>query len=311
MIFISSGLVATRNQANAGEGSGGVADNNTILECFLPMVVMYQFAGVDGEATVDKVELEDLEDPEAPSTANQLPAAMEQCLEKESGTTRMMLAQHKGIAVLLASMQGTNLDLLRRVRRDEVSRRCLLHNSAGAKVHVTASIEDGNSTCEQFAKSPPCPGLVLLCLCANISDNRKKILANCVPTLLLWMLLDILNAMNRSSVTTWKRQGVCKQSSTIDFLAHSEDESLVKRIHHIEGNITTKTLQEIIEMLASDISAEISDESKSIQISGGSFVNEFESSNIQQSAGVGQQDEDKKLPLVLKSLHSMDLSPPL
>ncbi len=42
------------------------------------MVVTYQFAGVDGEATEDKVELKDLEDPKAPSTANQLPAAMEQ-----------------------------------------------------------------------------------------------------------------------------------------------------------------------------------------------------------------------------------------
>jgi hypothetical protein len=89
------------------------------------------------------------------------------------------------------------------------------------------------------------------------------------------------------------------------------DESPVKRVHHVEGNPTTNSLQEIIEMLASDISAEISDESKSMKISGGSFVNEFESSNIQQAAGVGQQDEDRTLPLVLKSLHSTDLSPPL
>ncbi len=147
--------------------------------------------------------------------------------------------------------------------------------------------------------------------CANISDNRKKMLANRAPTLLLRILLDILNAMNRSSVTTGKRQPVRKRSSTFDFSASSVDESPVKRVHHVEGNPTTNLLQEIIEMLASDISAEISDESKSMKISGGSFVNEFESSNIQQAAGVGQQDEDRTLPLVLKSLHSTDLSPPL
>lgn len=156
-----------------------------------------------------------------------------------------------------------------------------------------------------------CPGLVLLRHCANISDNRKKMLANRAPTLLLRILLDILNAMNRSSVTTGKRQGVRKRSSTFDFSASSVDVSPVKRVHHVEGNPTTNSLQEIIEMLASDISVKISDESKSIKISGGSFANEFESSNIQQAAGVGQQDEDRTLPLVLKSLHSTDLSPPL
>jgi hypothetical protein len=89
------------------------------------------------------------------------------------------------------------------------------------------------------------------------------------------------------------------------------DKSPVKRVHHIKGNPTTNLLQEIIEMRASSISAEISDELKSMQIPGGSFVNEFESSNIQQAAGVGQQDEDRTLPLMLKSLHSTDLSPPL
>ncbi len=113
MIFSSSGLVATGNQANAGgEGSGGITDNKTILKSFPPMVVRYQFTGVDGEATEDKVDLKDSEYLEAPSTANQLPAAMEQRIEKEFGITRMMLAQHKGVAVLLASVQGTILDLL-------------------------------------------------------------------------------------------------------------------------------------------------------------------------------------------------------
>ena len=71
MILGSSGLVSTRNRANAGgEGSGGGADNNIILKSFPPMVVTNQLAGGNGEATEGKVELGDLEDPEAPSTVN-------------------------------------------------------------------------------------------------------------------------------------------------------------------------------------------------------------------------------------------------
>ena len=38
------------------------------------MVVMYRLAGVDGEATEDKVEFADLDDPEALSTANLSPS---------------------------------------------------------------------------------------------------------------------------------------------------------------------------------------------------------------------------------------------
>ncbi len=125
------------------------------------------------------------------------------------------------------------------------------------------------------------------------------------------ILLDILNAMNRFSVTTGKREKSAQPIFIIWFFASSVDKSPVKRVHHIKGNPTTNLLQEIIEMRASSISAEISDELKSMQIPGGSFVNEFESSNIQQAAGVGQQDEDRTLPLMLKSLHSTDLSPPL
>jgi hypothetical protein len=92
MIFSSSGLVTIRNLANAGgEESRDRADNNTILGSFPPMVVMYPLAGVDGKVTEDKVELKDLEDPEASSSANQSSAAIEQRTEKEFGIKRMML----------------------------------------------------------------------------------------------------------------------------------------------------------------------------------------------------------------------------
>jgi len=321
MIFSSSSLTARRTSG---------ADENTILASFPPMVVTYRLAGVDGEATEDKVEQEDLEDPEAPAS-NSCPAALERRMEKEFGITRMV-TRDGGVAVLLASVQGTISELLRRIRRDEVARRRQLRNGGSFEATTTAATEDGNTTREQFAKAPPCPGLVLLRHCANLSDNRKKLLANRAPTLLLRILLDILNAMNRSSGTSSR-----KRSSTFDFgSSHSMDvdaamvgaaggnneppaSSRNRVLHHVEGNPTTEALQEIIEMLASDISAEITDESSSSAKSpnsnkltsrSGSFV------NLQQQVDnekVGQEDDEdsRTLPLVLKSLHSTELSPPL
>jgi len=308
MIFSSSALLRGRTAGNS------VADDNAILQSFPPMVVTYRLAGVDGEATEDNLTPEDIDDPEAPSAANSTPAAIERRMEKEFGITRM-ITQNRGVAVLLASVQGTISDLLRRIRRDEVARRRMLRNVTTAG--EDDNNEDGNTTREQLAKSPPCPGLTLLRLCANISDNRKKLLANRAPTLLLRILLDILNAMNRSS-DDGNRKGR-KRSSTIDFSSQSSMEvdnpsegdgpvvpsSTRNKVHHVEGNPTTEALQEIIEMLASDISTEISDEKasprkslKKSTSSRGSLMNLTEGNE----AAVGQQEEDRTLPLVLKSL---------
>eukprot|EP00584_Thalassiosira_punctigera_P016014 CAMPEP_0172563024 /NCGR_PEP_ID=MMETSP1067-20121228/99249_1 /TAXON_ID=265564 ORGANISM="Thalassiosira punctigera, Strain Tpunct2005C2" /NCGR_SAMPLE_ID=MMETSP1067 /ASSEMBLY_ACC=CAM_ASM_000444 /LENGTH=205 /DNA_ID=CAMNT_0013353373 /DNA_START=1 /DNA_END=615 /DNA_ORIENTATION=- len=193
---------------------GAGADDNAILASFPPMVVTYRLAGVDGEATEDKVEVEDLEDPEAPVTQAD-PRAIERRMEKEFGITRMV-TKDGGVAVLLASVRGTISELLRRIRRDEVAslaRRRRLRGAAGSAV----ADEDGNITREGFAKAPPCPGLVMLRHCANLADNRKKMLANRAPTLLLRILLDILNAMNRSSGDRTRR----KRSSTFDFSGSS------------------------------------------------------------------------------------------
>lgn len=309
MIFSSNALLRGRTSGNS------VADDNAILQSFPPMVVTYRLAGVDGEATEDNLTPDDIDDPEAPSAANSTPAAIERRMEKEFGITRM-ITQNRGVAVLLASVQGTISDLLRRIRRDEVARRRMLRNVTTAG--EDDNNEDGNTTREQLAKSPPCPGLTLLRLCANISDNRKKLLANRAPTLLLRILLDILNAMNRSS-DDGNRKGR-KRSSTIDFSSQSSMDvdnpseggdgpavpsSTRNKVHHVEGNPTTEALQEIIEMLASDISTEISDEKasprkslKKSSSSRGSLMNLTKGNEV----AVGQQEEDRTLPLVLKSL---------
>ena len=111
-------------------------------------------------------------------------------------------------------------------------------------------------------------------------------LANRAPTSLLRMLLDILNAMNRSSGIRDTRQGGRNRSSTFEFVSPPMDTSPAllsrKRAPHVEGNPTTNALQEIIELLASDISAE-----RILKVGGGgSFVNlnEFESGISQQAA---------------------------
>ena len=269
--------------------------------------------------------MEDLVDPEATGTIS--PQAIERRMEKEFGITRM-ITRDRGVAILLASVRGTIEELLRRVRRDEVARRRQVLR--GGVAAATDDNKDGNTTREQFAKSPPCPGLILLRHCANLSDNRKKLLANRAPTLLLRILLDILNAMNRSPGTSASSR---KRSSTFDFgSSHSMDvdtaaegssnappASTRNKVHHVEGNPTTDALQEIIEMLASDISAEISEESASSSLvsrkmakgtSLGSLTNLNQLDS--EAAPVGQRDdEDRTLPLVMKSLHSMELSPPL
>ncbi|KAL9178367.1 hypothetical protein ACHAXT_000014 [Thalassiosira profunda] len=316
MIFSGAGLgrSGARGTGTAGGARSSAADDAATVAHFPPMVVTYRLAGVDGEATEDAVGPDDLDDPEAPAAANSDPAAVERRLEAEFGITQLV-AQDGGVAVLLASVRGTVDELLRRVRRDEVSRR---RDGRGAADEATAA--DGNAARVQFAKAPPCPALALLRHCARLPANRKKMLECRAPTLLLRILLDILNAVNRSSGKSSSR----KRSSTFDFASRADSMDVDapgggdppaatrRAAHHVEGNPTTDALQEIIERLASDISAELSDEAssssaaKTTVTASGSFV------NLDRAAGApAEGDEDRTLPLVLKSLHSTELSPPL
>lgn len=306
MISTGSGLSMIFNSSRARSAG---ADDNAILATYPPMVVTYRLAGVDGEATEDTVEDGDLDDPEAPNAANSTPAAIERRNEKEYGLTRL-ITKDRGAAVLLDSVKGTIDELLRRIRRDEVSRRHRLRDPSAAEDG------DGNRTRELFSKAPPCPGLVLLRHCANIADNRKKLLANRAPTLLLRILLDILNAMNRDSGRSCRRA----RADTFDFGAVDDvggggsAPSARGKKATVEGNPTTDALQEIIEMLASDISSEIggetsSGESSSLVRAEGSFADLGQAKESGQISG--NDDEDRTLPLVMKSLHSTELSPPL
>eukprot|EP00957_Ditylum_brightwellii_P181947 13861766-Ditylum_brightwellii.AAC.1 len=116
------------------------------------MVVTYRLAGVDGEATEDKVEEGDLVDPEAPPDTNASPELIEKRMEKEFGITRL-IADGRGVSVLLRSIESYISDTVRRIRRDDVGRGLLL------------GLKGKNSTREKFLKSPACPALILLRHC--------------------------------------------------------------------------------------------------------------------------------------------------
>lgn len=280
MIFNSSGL------GGRARGSGNDAEPD--VSQLPPMVVTYRLAGVDGEATEDKVEVEDLEDPEAVVVS--CPKALEKKMEKEFGITRS-LADHGGIAIILASVQSFIDEVTARIRRDEMrlKRREL-------------SATDENQIRINFAKAAPCPGLLLLRHCANLTDNRKKLLAARAPTILLRMLLDVLNAMNRSPTRRQRSLTFDGTSSAME-VDESNRDAMNKDTNSAESNPTTNLLQEIIEMLASDISAEVAEESANKMMSkSGSFVNLTQTET---------DDEHNTLPLVLKSLRSANLSPPL
>ena len=87
-----------------------------------------------------------------------------------------------------------------------------------------------------FQKSPPCQGLVLLRHCAKVASNRKKLLHARAPTVLLTLLLEVLKSL---SVT-----------------GSSESHA---------NNPTADILQELIELLTTDISVSVSSSGEEVE----------------------------------------------
>ena len=124
---------------------------------------------------------------------------------------------------------------------------------------------------DHFNKRPPCPGLILLRHCSQIPSNRKQLLAARAPTILLTLLLDVLTVVGD---------------------AYSPGTSIkTKR----ESNSTSDILQDLIEVLTSDISSNTDDSSASID-------EEYESDAAQDAAS---------MPLLLESIERISLSDPL
>lgn len=83
---------------------------------------------------------------------------------------------------------------------------------------------------QAFTIQPPCPGLQLLRHCVQLPSNRRKILRARAPTALLTLLLEVLQSLEGPA---------------------SDGESI--------NSPTAQALQELIEILTSDISANVGD----------------------------------------------------
>jgi hypothetical protein len=221
MIFSSAGLT--------GRGRGGPGSDEPDVSQLPPMVVTYRLAGVDGEATEDKVEVGALEDPEAVVSS---PGELERRMEKEFGITKVVTHSPGGVSVILASIEACVSEVTRRIRRDEI-----------AIGRNRSSLSSTNVTRENFAKSPPCPGLVLLRHCANITDNRRMLLTARAPTILLRLLLDILNAMNTSPTRRLRSLTFDGTSNSLDV---DEAEGVSDNTSSETSNPTTNALQELM-----------------------------------------------------------------
>ena len=267
-----------------GRGGGQPINADTPLASLPPLVVTYRLAGVDGEATEDTVS--QLADPEAPSD-EMSPAELEQLMEKEYGNTRVV-TEGRGVFVLLRSIEHHIQDVLRRIRRDDISVLIEYGTSKSTKA------EGKNVSRKKFKSQEPYPGLTLLRCSAQLPSNRKKLLQARAPTVLLRLLLDVLNALEDPQA-----------KSSTDKKADAGD---------VESNATAKIIKEVIEALAQDISTTAVAPSKKTGQDAMDEANADETTSTTSSvaAAVEGQDQDATtLSLVLSSLETINLSPPL
>lgn len=299
---IESGSIPTR----------GRVDENTPVSMLPPMIVTYRLAGVDGEATEDNVEVSDLVDPDAPPDTNTSDEEYEAQMEKEFGITRL-ITKNRGVTVLLRSIESYVATIIKRIRRDDVGKRI----GRGGRVATTK-----NPSQAAFLKSPPCPALILLRYCARLTDNRKKMLKSQAPTILLRLLLDVLNSIDKGSS---KRFGTSQKNVASSQVINGDSDASTNAEHSnkeeaatipaseisqqvpnsanknlpLGNNPTADALQDLIETLSSEISVE--EEKKNEEIKKVEEDLDSDNENISEST----------LPILLSSLRTTSLSPPL
>ena len=267
-------------------------DENTPMSALPPMVVTYRLAGVDGEATEDKIEEGDIVDPDAPPDINASSAQYELKMEKEYGITRL-ITKARGVNILLRSLEGHLGQVMKRIRRDDV----------GCKVKIgVKQVDKKNHSRALFLKTPPCSALILLQHCAMIADNRKKLVNAQAPTVLLRLLLDVLNSIDQSPkvrATTLANSTRSNQSSQGEEESNLSSERPSHHLQAIGNNPTADALQALIETLSSDISAESSKKPT---------LPREDADNSESSDSEG---DTSTLPMLLSSLRTTSLSPPL
>jgi hypothetical protein len=256
-------------------------DEDSPMSDLPPMVVTYRLAGVDGEATEDKIEDNELEDPDAPSATSTTNAEQEAKMEKEYGVTRL-ISKGRGINVLLRSLEMYLGFVLKRIRRDDVDSQAVIFGK---------QIVRKNKSRLRFLKDAPCSALTLLQYCAMIGDNRKKMINAQAPTVLLRLLLDVLNSIDQTPKSIELGKNTSNMSQTY------------QKSSIISSNPTTEALQALIENLSSDISNEMM---KKTLVKSSS--QDFEDSDASLD---NEEGEATTLPILLSSLQTTSLSPPL
>ena len=265
-------LDSANNSNDLGLSSTSGYTSDTDTSSLPAMIVTYRLAGVDGEATEDKVEESDIADPLASTSADS-----SKTIEKEFGVTKI-ITEGRGISVLLRSVELDLKETLRTIRRDKVRIR---RNDEFVK----------NVSLEKFAKSDVGPALVLLKYCSRLKLNRTKMVQARAPSLLLRLLLDVLNAIDKGSFASNDIKEK-KNRSEASGTEPTNPSTLSSSISTITNNPTANALQELIEVLASDISGNTESQSESKD------SNEIESEDF----------KDVSLSLLLHSLKESCLS---
>ena len=280
MVFSTSGL----GQGNESPTSAARA---ALAASLPPMVCTYRLIGVDGEATEDQVEVGDLTDPDAPqdaATADK--AAYEASMEKEYGVTRV-ITKGRGINVLLGAISADLSEWLRKIRRDNVR-----------------GFSTTNASREEFVNRAAHPALVLLQHCSKISDNRKLMVKARAPTLLLRMLLDVLNAIDEPGGAD---NALIAQLSGMDTENDDAAQASSSGDDKTSNCPTAAALQGLIELLASDISAE----ADKIVAQGDTHASKDLFHEMAASNDEPDDEDASTMVLLLSSLRSTSLSPPL
>jgi len=235
-----------------------------------PMVVTYRLAGVDGEATEDIVqELSDSCDGNNCDTKNE-----DEVKFKATGVFSEV-SRHGtgscGLSILLRCLVSDLHASLRNVRRDAVLVR------AGLKRKYTYKTKS-ESVSRLLVSAPP-PALVLLRHAARVGSNRRKLVELRAPSVLLRVLLEVLSALGTEAAAS---DGT--------------------------GNPSTDALQDLIELLASDICSIVSTERGKPESLIRSNSRDTDSSDTD---SVGTFVGDTTLPLLLSSLLNTTLTLPL
>ena len=177
-------------------------------------------------------------------------------LEKEYALAGY-LVRDRGVYALLRSVEFCLGAILRRIRLDD------------------------NYARDEFRTNPPHESLILLDYCCKLAVGRRRLLQARAPTILLNLLLEVLHVLESSETSLAN--------------ADASGTSVSPRAPTVTSSPTADKLQELIEILASDISSD--------------------SKNTDMTQDDGPEldvaQDSASLPMLLQSVQTISLSVPL